>query len=230
MPNIRNNASTQETRRRLMAAAGEVFAQRGLHAATIKEITDRAGVNMAAINYHFSDKYELYAALIRQIVEEESPRITPTTPFSGSAPEQLRQFIRHLMTAIFANRPQPWKRIVLSRELVQPTASFDCLHQGFIAPMLAFLEPQVRSLLGEHASKDDIDLAVGSILGQCFYYVQYREMIARTYPNLTRLAATNPQQIADHIADVMLSALCHRKRSNRPLCTKAKKAHAHAIG
>lgn len=203
-----------------MAAAGEVFAERGLYAATIKEITDRAGVNMAAINYHFSDKHELYAAVIHQIVEEQAPRIRPATPITGPAADQLRQFIRHLISSMFANRLPPWKRIMLSRELVQPTASFDYMLQGFIAPMLAFLEPQVRSLLGEHASKDEVDLAVNSILGQCFYYVQYREMIARTHPNLTRLAATDPQQIADHIADVMLSALCHRKHSTRPRCAK----------
>ena len=59
MANVKNNAAAQETRRRLLAAAGEVFAEAGFHAATVKVITDRAGASVAAVNYHFRDKAEL---------------------------------------------------------------------------------------------------------------------------------------------------------------------------
>ena len=72
MPNVKNNASSLETQAKLVEAAGKVFAERGLHAATLKEITDLAGANQASINYHFRDKYELYGAVIRSAV-----RLTP---------------------------------------------------------------------------------------------------------------------------------------------------------
>ncbi len=94
MANVKNNTATQETRRRLLTAAGEVFAERGFHDATIKQITDRAGASLASVNYHFSDKAELYAAVIRQIGEKIVDRIPPDDQLTGTASVRFRQFIQ----------------------------------------------------------------------------------------------------------------------------------------
>ena len=54
------------TRARLIDAAGQVFADHGFQAATIRDICTRAGANVAAVNYHFRDKAGLYLAVLRQ--------------------------------------------------------------------------------------------------------------------------------------------------------------------
>lgn len=55
----------EETRWRLLQAATEVFAEVGYRAATTREISRRAGVNLASIHYHFGDKAELYREVFR---------------------------------------------------------------------------------------------------------------------------------------------------------------------
>lgn len=62
------STSGEITRQRLLHAACDVFAARGFEAGTVREITDRAGANLAAVSYHFRGKEELYVAVIAQAV------------------------------------------------------------------------------------------------------------------------------------------------------------------
>ena len=54
----------ENTRDKILNAAGEVFAEQGFEGATVRAITERAGVNLAAVNYHFRDKAELYTRVV----------------------------------------------------------------------------------------------------------------------------------------------------------------------
>src|SRR5262245_30699124 len=56
----------QRTRRQLLEVAGEVFAEKGVHQATGKEICQKAGVNTAAVNYYFGGMEGLYAAVVAE--------------------------------------------------------------------------------------------------------------------------------------------------------------------
>jgi len=49
----------RETRRRLLDAAEEIFAERGYAAASMRAITQRAGASVSAANYHFGSKEAL---------------------------------------------------------------------------------------------------------------------------------------------------------------------------
>ena len=52
------------TKVRLIEAAGEEFAGKGFDSARVRKICDRAGANVAAINYHFGDKEQLYVETV----------------------------------------------------------------------------------------------------------------------------------------------------------------------
>ncbi|MGH3252555.1 MAG: TetR/AcrR family transcriptional regulator [Trebonia sp.] len=54
------------TRKRLMEAAGQVFAARGYPDATVDEIATEAGASRATFYLHFKGKTELVAALVRE--------------------------------------------------------------------------------------------------------------------------------------------------------------------
>lgn len=61
--------SMNPTQIKLIEAAEREFAERGFHGASIREITARAGANVAAVNYHFSSKEGLFIAMIRHRIE-----------------------------------------------------------------------------------------------------------------------------------------------------------------
>lgn len=58
--------SSPDTKDRLRAAAEVLFAAKGFRGISVREITNRAGANLAAVNYHFGSK----AGLLIQILEQ----------------------------------------------------------------------------------------------------------------------------------------------------------------
>jgi AcrR family transcriptional regulator len=55
----------------ILEAAAALFAERGFHGVTTREIAAGAGVNVAAIHYHGGSKRELYLTVIRRLYEAE---------------------------------------------------------------------------------------------------------------------------------------------------------------
>jgi|SRR5579871_145821 len=65
MPALRaTRPSADETRERILAAALELFSDRGFDGASTREIAARAGVTQPLLNYHFTSKDELWRAAV----------------------------------------------------------------------------------------------------------------------------------------------------------------------
>ncbi len=154
MANVKDNAAAQETRRKLIDAAGQVFAERGLHAATLQEITARAGVNKAAVNYHFRDKFELYAAVVRYCLSFSDP--CPVQDSTGTPEARLRAWILHVIREILDPARPSWRAAIINHELAQPTAALDAVMEELIAPRSRHQCDIVRSILGPRASEEKV--------------------------------------------------------------------------
>ena len=60
-------ATGQPSRRdRILDAAEDLFSRRGYHGVSIRDITQRAGVQLALVSYHFGSKERLYREVIRR--------------------------------------------------------------------------------------------------------------------------------------------------------------------
>lgn len=58
--------SGTETKSRILDVAEDLFAEQGLDRVSIRDITEAAGVNLAAVNYHFGGKEELISAVFER--------------------------------------------------------------------------------------------------------------------------------------------------------------------
>jgi len=69
------NSDSVETRETVLNTAERLFAERGIDGVSIRDITTKAKVNLAAINYHFGSKQELVKAVFkRRLVPLEQRR------------------------------------------------------------------------------------------------------------------------------------------------------------
>ena len=56
--------TSADTKTRILDAAEELFMEHGFEATSLRSLTASAGVNLAAVNYHFGSKEELFQAVL----------------------------------------------------------------------------------------------------------------------------------------------------------------------
>ena len=58
------DATSADTKTRILDAAELLFMEHGFEATSLRSLTSAAGVNLAAVNYHFGSKEELFQAVL----------------------------------------------------------------------------------------------------------------------------------------------------------------------
>jgi AcrR family transcriptional regulator len=58
------DSTSQDTKSRILDAAEHLFMEHGFEATSLRSLTSAASVNLAAVNYHFGSKEELFQAVL----------------------------------------------------------------------------------------------------------------------------------------------------------------------
>lgn len=203
-----DDAEISETEARLLEAAGEIFAEFGYRAATVRQICEKAGANVAAVNYHFGDKERLYLAVLHSVPDAHAEKYPSHGKLrAGSSPEdRLRAYIEALLQRVFDPGKPGWHAKIIARELAEPTRALDSLLEEIARPLHRDLAGIVRELLGPGAGEDDVRFCALSIMGQCVYYHHARAVVARLYPEQNN-SADGIAPLVDHITEFSLAGL-----------------------
>jgi AcrR family transcriptional regulator len=174
------------SRSRILDEAGRLFARDGFEGVTIRRIAARAGVNLAAVGYHFGNKKGLYHEVMRQIIHDVAPIIEPVVERiqggvnaaagdRGALSLLAAQFVRHTLTAVLTNERLRWQHALLVREFSQPSDEFPMILAEAISPMHDAVGELVAASLGKDTVDADTRLLTTDVVGQCMIY-----QIART--------------------------------------------------
>lgn len=81
--------ATRATKERIVDAAETLFMEQGFEGASLRALTTAAGVNLAAVNYHFGSKEDLFEAVLRRRLDPmNSERVALLTQFERDAAPQ----------------------------------------------------------------------------------------------------------------------------------------------
>src|SRR5258706_7202776 len=101
----------KNTRARILDVAEELFSEQGFDRVSIRDITNKARVNLAAINYHFGSKEDLIAAIFeREFVPVNEARLAALDAVQRSGKKSpkleaiLEAFIRPTIQCSIGNR------------------------------------------------------------------------------------------------------------------------------
>ena len=193
------------TRNKLLDAAGQVFAEHGFKAATVREICARAGANVALVNYHFGDKKKLYEAVLMHSLGSIGPEVRalksdlpPTEVFRETVLATARRILR-------PGRPT-WHFQLMTHEMMQPTGALKKIIDEVMRPIYDRSRAVIAILLGLPADDEKTRLCAHSVISQIVHYAQGKPVNALIWPEL-ELTPERIEQIGNHIADFSLAYL-----------------------
>lgn len=214
MRKSRHESIPDETRQRLLYAAGEIFAHQGFGRATVREICSRANANIAAVNYHFRNKAELYTAVLQHGMAASLQMHPPDSGVSPNAsPEdRLHAFIHSFLQRLLIGTAQGAYARLMVREMSEPTAALDIVVREHIRPLSDRLNGIVREILGPEASEESVMQNAMSIVGQCVFYRHAEQVIAKLAP-AQKYTPHAIAKLADHITRFSLAGLRAERES-----------------
>jgi AcrR family transcriptional regulator len=163
-----------ETRESLLRAAIAVFSARGFEGASVREITQAANANQAAINYHFGGKEGLYREVLKASVRafaELSP-LDAAKLAEMDGPQAVETFIRTQLKAL--NRRDQLGRFL--RIFTWETLSRSQVFTEFLAseklPIFSVAELIVRKFLPAETGRNDLWIAIFWLLSQIETFIR----------------------------------------------------------
>jgi AcrR family transcriptional regulator len=193
-----------QTKARLLDAAGVEFAEKGYEGATVRAICDRARVNLAAVKYHFGDKEMLYEQAVLE-AHRCGGEMPPESISELPPAEGLRLFIHYFLSNVVALRRTSWHQALMLREMVSPTRASETLVREAIRPRFERLSGIIRRIC-PGADERRVQALAFSVVGQCLHY-KLTMTISERVVGAEAFARLDLEYLTDHIAHFTLAAL-----------------------
>lgn len=183
--------ATAGARQKLLAEGARLFSERGYAGASTRQICQAAGVNSAAIHYHFGGKEGLYRevlqAPIRQFLTQFAGFDDPQLPLEAALRRLLGAFLSPLWATDGATEAQTLRLHL--REMIEPSAVFAETVLTHIRPHHEALVALLARHIGVAAPDDAVHQLVFGIVAMAQDFCMSRECMPLLAPQL--LAAPN---------------------------------------
>ena len=198
---------SDKTSDRIVEAAGEVFADRGFEQATVRDICQQAGANLAAINYYFGDKQKLYVEAVKRAHQWKMQQAEmPDWPGDTSPDEMLAGFILTMVRRMKLGDRDKWQNRLMLREMMRSNGACAELVKDSIRPQFDILTTILRQLLPESCAEERLHLTAFSIVGQCLFY-HIADPVIRKLVDEDEYDSQSSEKIAEHITRFTLASL-----------------------
>jgi AcrR family transcriptional regulator len=137
----------EQTRRRILDAALDLFAGRGFEATTTRDIASRAGLSDAGLYAHFTSKRQVFEELFHAAGPQVVAFAVSRSPKIGRGPEQ---FVKAVVELVLTRWSDPLARkfmAVVLRECTQPGSGVPSLTEGIAEALketATILRPWIR--------------------------------------------------------------------------------------
>jgi AcrR family transcriptional regulator len=196
-----------DTRDRVLRSAIDVFAEKGYSDATVHEICEGAGANIAAVNYYFGSKEELYAEAWRQARSDALAAHPPDGGVAADAPaiERFRGWVRaHIQRMADENHKE---FLIMHKELANPTGLLDEIRREEVEPQRKQTLALIAELVGPSVPERDLFFCEASVLSQCMSVIHRHRLRGKSRRALGPTHIQDTDAYASHVVAFSLGGM-----------------------
>lgn len=177
---------SSEAKNKILWAAANVFAENGYRHGTIRQIANKAEMNVAAVNYYFGNKEALYQEVLKTWTEESFKKypVMQESETGASPEEKLYYQIRQVLSKLFDEDQAPWfgtlfVRMATLEEKDQMKDLAECIYK----PSVNIMVEIIREIAGKEVDEELLYFMATDIIGQCVFYYSDRKLLELVLPD-----------------------------------------------
>ena len=213
------NANNDHTKERILDEAEALFALKGYDAVSVREITGAANCNLAAVNYHFGNKKNLYLEVFRSrwlpradsIKKCFQESLQASSPINPSA--VVQSLVRAFLEGPFSEEERKRHHQLISGELAKPTEAFEIIADQALRPMFDRLFKDLRCVLPDDIEEKKLALNICSLLAMVLYF-NFARILISSFTGCD-YDADFKKRLVDHIVEFSINGLGAESKETR---------------
>ncbi|NKB57938.1 MAG: DUF1956 domain-containing protein [Alphaproteobacteria bacterium] len=184
----RGRPGGDDSRARILASAGKLFAARGYNGVSMRELARSAKVNLGAVNYHFGGKAKLYHETVLKLIEDVGPVFGPIIErlcedVETAAGDRVllsrcvANFIEGMFASVLGKRSMRWQMEFLLREFHQPSREFPTILAERISPMHDAVAGLLSAALERNPKDPEVLVRTQAFIGQIMSFGTCRAVV-----------------------------------------------------
>jgi TetR/AcrR family transcriptional regulator len=185
-----------DARGKLIAEATPLFAEKGYHGVSIREIAGIAGANVSMISYYFGGKEGLYAA----VLGEQFSALKKVADIAQSDADPLQKFEEYVRETVARYRRNPHLLRFYTAELTNPTPCFATIVKPAIQEVIHYLEHFFAAGVARRQFREGLDPTDAALVlaGMINFYF----LLEPATKELLADPAEQDEKLTRHIMDI----------------------------
>ncbi|HVK60322.1 MAG TPA: TetR family transcriptional regulator [Bdellovibrionales bacterium] len=216
--NLRESETSapENTKELLVQAAKHLFASKGYDGTTVKDIADRAGVNISLVSYHFNGKEGLYRTCILEFGQsrlDAAQRVLQVPSSYEECRVRMQMFVEEMMSWMMAN-PECCQMIQREAELGLPVAQ-DVFESTFLQVFVTLKKFIAASQEKGFLNPEFDPHLAASLFHMSLVHITQMDKLGARFFGLTLQDEKYQKKVKDHLIEIFLKGLAGAKHQAR---------------
>ena len=196
--------SRKNTKTRILIAASRVFADKGYDSTTVQDICTASDANIAAVNYHYKSKENLYRTVWKSLYEFNEEANKELFRDDLDPEMQLHHFVKNRIESTLDEGELGYLSKLISYELNSPSSSYDHIFENYLKDRVQWILNLIDRLAEgklSPSSKEQVFFFINSPI------IRLNDALVNKYNSIDRSQFTVTEELIDNMYNYILGGI-----------------------